>query len=137
MFKMTLLSKEEERLKTFEFWPKNFINTKELASNGFFYLNIRDIVQCYYCNVQIHNWHKDDKVSEEHKKYSSNCYIFSDDYKTEHINSHDVCGFTDRGTMMSFSNVSVTPKNIKYLYYFMTILGLTFNFISILYLLMK
>lgn len=135
---MTLLSNEKERLKTFELWPKTFINKKDLASNGFFYLNITDIVQCYYCNIQLSNWQKYDIVLEEHKKYSSNCYIFSEEYRTKDTKNMDVCGTTDRGTRKKLTELPILITNkIKYFYHCISLVGLIFNLISILYILNK
>ena len=64
---------EDERLHTFIDWPIKFIEPKNLAKNGFFYLREKDYVACIFCNGIIGNWEADDVPEDEHKKHYPNC----------------------------------------------------------------
>lgn len=65
--------REDERLKTFEFWPLNFINYKEMAATGLFYTGEADRTKCYFCEVEIHSWESTDTPVSEHIRWSKNC----------------------------------------------------------------
>jgi hypothetical protein len=60
----------EDRLETFENWPRQMMPKKEeLAKAGFCYLNIGDMVKCFYCDTGLKDWDILDDPFEEHKKW--------------------------------------------------------------------
>jgi baculoviral IAP repeat-containing protein 7/8 len=76
-------SSYEDRLNSFECWPTQMNPQKEeLAKAGFYYLQIGDKVQCFYCNLGLKDWGKDDNAFEEHKKWSVKC-LFLDTVEWE------------------------------------------------------
>ncbi|XP_075162792.1 uncharacterized protein LOC142235426 [Haematobia irritans] len=58
--------REDERLKTFDTWPLDFISVRELAVTG-----KGDIVKCYFCEVEIFSWKPMDIPVEEHQRWRS------------------------------------------------------------------
>lgn len=67
---------ESERLRTFEKWPVPFINERELAAAGFYYINENgnsDLVKCPYCEIEVGRWVPGDVPFSEHKKHSPRC----------------------------------------------------------------
>lgn len=71
---MAFLSFEANRLKTFgSSWPHSFISVRDLALTGFFYLGPYDMVQCYFCNLRLHDWKENDIVALEHYFWSPHC----------------------------------------------------------------
>lgn len=64
---------EDERLHTFIDWPVKFIQPKDLASNGFYYLREKDHVACIFCRGVVGSWEEGDTPADEHKKHFSNC----------------------------------------------------------------
>lgn len=67
------LNYEDERLKTFENWPSEFINRKEMAATGMFYTGQADKSKCYFCGVEIHSWQPSDNPVTEHLRWSVTC----------------------------------------------------------------
>lgn len=74
-----LLHREDVRLKTFDGWKNENVSIKELAMFGFYWIgycggktNI-DTTKCYFCNVEISKWIKDDDVLTEHERLSRHC----------------------------------------------------------------
>ncbi|XP_067613598.1 death-associated inhibitor of apoptosis 1 [Eurosta solidaginis] len=65
--------REDERLKTFENWPLEWLNKKELAQTGLFYTGEDDKVKCYFCEVEIGRWEREDQPVNEHLRFSPNC----------------------------------------------------------------
>ena len=64
----------EQRLNTFETWPKQMIPDKySLAKSGFVYAGQGDKVRCFQCGVGINQWERTDDVWTEHNKWSPNC----------------------------------------------------------------
>lgn len=106
------MKSEEKRLRTFKNgWPVLFIDTKELACAGFFYLGSSDKVQCPFCGVIVMNWEVGDKPLAEHRRHFPECTYLS----TLHVHRNckltgeiswfkgkgsDVCG-KDEGIFMS------------------------------------
>lgn len=65
---------ENNRLKTFDSsWPHSFIDPKELAKTGCYYIGPFDEVRCNFCGVYISNWGRQDNVVREHYKLSPHC----------------------------------------------------------------
>lgn len=67
------LLKENNRFKTFWWWPHDYISPKILAKLGFYYLGYGDAVKCIFCDIIIQNWKLGDNEFNEHYKYSQNC----------------------------------------------------------------
>ncbi|GIY94166.1 hypothetical protein CEXT_43111 [Caerostris extrusa] len=64
---------EETRKSSFQIWPLWYINPKELARQGFYYRNEKDIVQCIFCQVQIEHWNFNDIPLNRQLDASSEC----------------------------------------------------------------
>ena len=64
---------EKFRIESFKKWPLPYINVRELARNGLFYIGVDDIVECTFCQIRICNWESDDDVAKEHKKWAPYC----------------------------------------------------------------
>ena len=86
----------EERLKTFENWPRYMKpGKKELAEAGFQYTGTGDRVICFCCKLVLKNWLPTDTPIQEHAKWNSLCkYVKMTYCKSKHIPHHrgiDVC----------------------------------------------
>ena len=46
---------------------------KDLIQNGFVYAGVGDKVMCFYSNVTLKQWEKDDCIETEHLKWEPNC----------------------------------------------------------------
>ena len=64
---------EKDRMKYFDNWPFEYISTQRPAAAGFYYLNRSDAVRCYWCNLELSQWHPLDNPIIEHKRWSSKC----------------------------------------------------------------
>ena len=64
---------EKQRLETFIEWPLNWMSPHKLAADGFFYLRTLDHCACYFCNIIIGAWYRNDVPRDEHKRLSPNC----------------------------------------------------------------
>lgn len=62
----------EERLLTFVGWPKA-LSPSLLAKSGFYYTKEKDIVQCFHCNIEMHNWNAMDDPLSDHLRDSPTC----------------------------------------------------------------
>lgn len=68
------LNDELNRLSTFSNdWPHAFINPKELAKTGFYYIGPHDQVKCYICQIQVSSWEMGDDEITEHIRWSPCC----------------------------------------------------------------
>lgn len=65
--------REDERLKTFANWPLDFLDPHELACSGMFYMGESDKTKCYFCEVEIGRWEREDQPVPEHLHWSPNC----------------------------------------------------------------
>lgn len=65
----------ENRLQTYSNWPLDYISPNQLASAGFYYLNIADQVKCAYCGGIIGEWEQNDQPLLEHRKFFPDCPI--------------------------------------------------------------
>lgn len=64
----------EDRLSTFQNWPRQFSSNKfPLAKAGLYYTGESDIVKCFACGVRLHQWLTNDTALAEHKKWSRDC----------------------------------------------------------------
>ena len=68
---------ESERVETFDdpAWIGSELRAtaEQLARAGFFFLNVRDRVKCWYCNGGLQNWEYDDDPWYEHAKWFPSC----------------------------------------------------------------
>ncbi|XP_068617288.1 death-associated inhibitor of apoptosis 1-like isoform X2 [Battus philenor] len=69
----TDMLREEERLKTFDKWPVDFISPDQLARNGFYYLGRGDEVRCAFCKVEIMRWVEGDDPAKDHQRWAPQC----------------------------------------------------------------
>ena len=61
----------EARMNSFKYWPKQMTPTKDkLATSGFFYLGLGDIVKCFQCGVSLCDWEKECDPDEKHMEMS-------------------------------------------------------------------
>nr|CAB3225545.1 baculoviral IAP repeat-containing protein 7-B-like [Phallusia mammillata] len=69
------LTRESERIRTFEDWPSETpsVSPTALARSGFFYLGNLDRVQCFSCGGALKNWQLGDNVQTEHRRHFSHC----------------------------------------------------------------
>lgn len=77
------LSLKENRKKTLEYWPIDFIDKESIAESGFYFdgLGSYDSVRCFSCQISLNNWEEGDVPFTEHKKWSEDC-----EYLVEHFN---------------------------------------------------
>ena len=62
-----------DREQSFENWPQQLIQKpRDLIQNGFFYTGIGDRVTCFYCNVTLKQWDRNDCIETEHLKWEPN-----------------------------------------------------------------
>ena len=62
------------REQIFEHWPRKIMQKPEdLIQSGFFYTGYGDRVACFYCDLTLKQWDKDDCVDTEHIKWEPNC----------------------------------------------------------------
>ena len=64
----------EDRLKTYEHWPKQIKQSKQnLARAGFYYTGEGDKVTCFACKLSLSTWEPTDDVWIEHQKWTTTC----------------------------------------------------------------
>ena len=66
----------QERLRTFEGWPK-YLTTRprELVEAGFVYTGCGDETFCFYCGTRLKDWKPSDFPKIEHNKFNSSCFF--------------------------------------------------------------
>eukprot|EP00794_Sanderia_malayensis_P000392 gene392-1026_t len=68
------LRKYENRLKTFNNWPRESpIFIKDLVEAGYCYTGNRDLVYCFECNVTSGDWSENESPLDRHKTQSPSC----------------------------------------------------------------
>lgn len=83
--KIQLLS-ETMRSETFKKrWPHKFIDGKELAKFGFYYIGPLDQVKCIFCSTILHKWTPTDMPLEEHLKYAPHCPLMNENIPCRNI----------------------------------------------------
>ncbi|XP_076384500.1 death-associated inhibitor of apoptosis 1-like [Megalopta genalis] len=81
--------REEDRLRSFEFWPIEYIQPEELAAAGFYYLGQDDFVACFACDIELHRWQHNDRAMSEHHFWSRNCpYVLGENCGNVPIDAH-------------------------------------------------
>ncbi len=64
----------EDRLKSFDTWPKQMRPQKHvLAKAGFVYSGKSDKVYCFNCRIVLHDWEASNEPWSEHEKWSPDC----------------------------------------------------------------
>ena len=64
----------ENRLKTFDTYPKQMLPDKiQLARAELYYNGKSDVCQCFRCHVKLSSWERDDDAIKEHYKWSPQC----------------------------------------------------------------
>ncbi|RWS27305.1 survivin-like protein [Leptotrombidium deliense] len=76
--KDSIMISEENRLKSFAWWPFNSgpCVKEEMAKAGFYHCNEgehSDHVRCFCCFKELDNWSEDDQPFKEHIKHSKEC----------------------------------------------------------------
>jgi len=61
------------RLQTFHDWSNDHVNVLDLASAGFFFSGVNDMVQCAFCRKRLNNWKNGDIPAEEHRLFAPTC----------------------------------------------------------------
>ena len=87
----------EERLGTFNIWPKESpALIKELVDAGFFYSGTADLVTCFACGIKIGEWHEGDNPLEKHERENIECSYLAERAlrKAQLQNLHSECGTT-------------------------------------------
>lgn len=78
LYRKTQLLSESARVETFKkHWHHKFIDGKELAMFGFYYIGPLDKVKCIFCNITLHKWTPNDKPLDEHLKYAPYCPLMN------------------------------------------------------------
>ncbi|XP_078576691.1 uncharacterized protein LOC144862221 [Branchiostoma floridae x Branchiostoma japonicum] len=70
------LNTELHRLHTYYGygWPMDTpVSPEQLAKLGFFYLGVRDKVECAFCGGVLHQWEQGDDPKVEHERHYSHC----------------------------------------------------------------
>lgn len=80
---MLILKRESDRLKTFKNLTLDDKKSYKLARSGFFYTNLKDIVKCYFCCMEMNALNTPEDVEAEHLRRSPSCI---------YANGKDVCG---------------------------------------------
>ncbi|XP_053205612.1 putative inhibitor of apoptosis, partial [Panonychus citri] len=66
-----------KRAESYVNWPKPELDIEKLVDAGFFYRGVRDLVSCFHCGLNIHEWQSDDDPLIEHLKFNARCeYLY-------------------------------------------------------------
>lgn len=68
---------ERERLDSFIDWPVPWLDPKELAFNGFYYLRNKDQTRCAFCKIIISGWVPDLDIKTTHCLINPNCPLLN------------------------------------------------------------
>lgn len=64
---------EKFRIESFRNWPIPYIDCRELAAQGFYYINESDIVKCSFCDIHLSCWEAEDTGVNQHLKWAPYC----------------------------------------------------------------
>ncbi|XP_026875021.2 baculoviral IAP repeat-containing protein 7 isoform X1 [Electrophorus electricus] len=65
---------EEDRLRTFQNWPRDApVTPADLARAGFYFLESDDAVRCFCCKGTLKDWVRGDHPFEEHRRHFPAC----------------------------------------------------------------
>lgn len=68
---------EQVRRSSFQKWPTTVLDTKTLALTGFYALDKENSVRCQFCQIEIHQLEKDDKIVSRHAIASPYCPLIN------------------------------------------------------------
>nr|XP_045615371.1 baculoviral IAP repeat-containing protein 7-like [Procambarus clarkii]XP_045615372.1 baculoviral IAP repeat-containing protein 7-like [Procambarus clarkii] len=74
----TALLLECVRRQTFANWPVAFVDPDQLAKAGFFYIQKKDHVQCFFCHGIVGFWDPGDQPELEHRRHFPKCAFVGD-----------------------------------------------------------
>ncbi|XP_046403427.1 death-associated inhibitor of apoptosis 1-like isoform X2 [Ischnura elegans] len=101
-----LLKREDQRIKTFQNWPLDYLRPEVLAAAGFYHVR-DDLVRCAFCKIEIVRWEKGDIPMKEHKRWSSHCpFVRGIPCGNIPIDESGASHETDNGEMMANENLS-------------------------------
>uniref|UniRef100_A0A8C5SW07 NLR family apoptosis inhibitory protein n=1 Tax=Laticauda laticaudata TaxID=8630 RepID=A0A8C5SW07_LATLA len=96
----------ESRLESFTNWPSycKEIQPALLANAGFFYIGIKDTVQCFACSGCLGNWEEGDDPWKEHAKWFPECEFLQREKSRDEIKQYiqSYCGFFDITHFINF-----------------------------------
>jgi baculoviral IAP repeat-containing protein 7/8 len=72
-FSYNKMKYEKFRVESFKNWPDAYMDVRELARNGFYFTSVDDIVECYFCKIQLGRWEADDDIATQHQKWAPYC----------------------------------------------------------------
>jgi hypothetical protein len=75
---------EKFRIESFKGWPIPWINVREMAASGFYYVGEDDKVKCNFCNIKLCSWQAEDTPAVQHEKWAPYCPLINDE-KTRNI----------------------------------------------------
>jgi hypothetical protein len=64
---------DELRLKSFDDWPATFMDPKQMAGAGFYFICHDDMVRCPFRKVVIGGWRSGDDPFERHTQLNPSC----------------------------------------------------------------
>ncbi|XP_067674759.1 baculoviral IAP repeat-containing protein 7-B-like [Haliotis asinina] len=71
--------RESDRLTSFQGWPsKRRPTPQQLATAGFYYTGVMDIVRCFSCGVILRKVDEEDDPRQEHARFRPNCSFLAD-----------------------------------------------------------
>lgn len=63
----------KKRLETYRYWPVISQSIQQLAECGFFYIDIEDHVECFFCGGRVGDWEPFDNPWKVHSKLYPRC----------------------------------------------------------------
>lgn len=64
---------EQRRLDSFVNWPVRFITPRAMATAGFYYTGIEDLVKCFECQLGVRRWVEGDDPQSDHNRWRPSC----------------------------------------------------------------
>ncbi|XP_069136391.1 uncharacterized protein [Argopecten irradians] len=76
------------RRESYTHWPhRNAHDIDRLVTAGFFYTGAEDIVRCFYCDIGLAEWDRDDDPWVEHARHSPECPYLRNQKGQDYINN--------------------------------------------------
>ncbi|XP_069136695.1 uncharacterized protein [Argopecten irradians] len=76
------------RRESYTHWPhRNAHDIDRLVNAGFFYTGAEDIVRCFYCDIGLAEWDRDDDPWVEHARHSPECPYLRNQKGQDYINN--------------------------------------------------
>lgn len=108
---MLTLKRECERLKTFNNLTIDHRKAHKFAKSGFFYTNLKDLVKCYFCSLEMSAFNSPIDIETEHLRLSPDCV---------YAGGKDVCGPYDAPLKKS-----APSKLLRYFYNLLKVVLIT------------